>query len=105
MRTETTCQAVPHLSYSAFAGRIGSRVSADRIPLDGSLEVTFRCNLRCAHCFVKEPGGDRRLQRQELTAAEIRRLTDEVVDRGCLWMLLTGGEPLLRSDIREIYLH
>ena len=105
MRTETACQAVPHLSYSAFAGRIGSRVSADRIPLDGSLEVTFRCNLRCAHCFVNEPGGDRRLQRQELTAAEIRRLTDEVVDRGCLWMLLTGGEPLLRSDIREIYLH
>jgi radical SAM protein with 4Fe4S-binding SPASM domain len=28
-----------------------------------------------------------------------------VVDRGCLWMLLTGGEPLLRPDLREIYLH
>jgi radical SAM protein with 4Fe4S-binding SPASM domain len=105
MGTETACQSVPHLSYSAFAGRIGARVSADRIPLDGSIEVTFRCNLRCAHCFVNEPGGDRGLQRQELTAADIRRLTDEVVDRGCLWMLLTGGEPLLRSDIREIYLH
>lgn len=105
MRTEIACQAVPHLSYSAFARRIGHRVSTDRIPLDGSLEVTFRCNLRCAHCYVNEPDGDRRLQRQELTAAEIRRLTDEVVDRGCLWMLLTGGEPLLRPDLREIYLH
>jgi radical SAM protein with 4Fe4S-binding SPASM domain len=45
------------------------------------------------------------VREQELTTAEIRRLTDEVVDRGCLWMLLTGGEPLLRPDLPEIYLH
>lgn len=98
-------ETVPRISYSAFAGRIGDRVSADRTPLDGSLELTFRCNLRCAHCYVSEPGNDRGAKAQELTAAEIRRIADEVVDRGCLWMLLTGGEPLLRPDLPEIYLH
>jgi radical SAM protein with 4Fe4S-binding SPASM domain len=102
---EAGCKAIPEISYSAFAGRIGERVSSERTPLDGSLELTFRCNLRCAHCYVSEPSGDRRMKAQELTAAEIRRITDEVVDRGCLWMLLTGGEPLLRPDLREIYLH
>ena len=102
---EAGCKTIPGISYSAFAGRIGDRVSAERTPLDGSLELTFRCNLRCAHCYVNEPGGDRRAKAQELTAGEIRRITDEVVDRGCLWMLLTGGEPLLRSDLPEIYLH
>jgi radical SAM protein with 4Fe4S-binding SPASM domain len=40
-----------------------------------------------------------------LSAAEVRRITDEVVDLGCLWALLTGGEPLLRPDFSEIYLH
>jgi radical SAM protein with 4Fe4S-binding SPASM domain len=98
-------EAVPRMSYSAFAGRIGDRVSADRTPLDGSLELTFRCNLRCAHCYVRRPRDDRRARAQELAAAEIRRIADEAVDRGCLWMLLTGGEPLLRPDLPEIYLH
>ena len=99
------CKVIREISYSAFARRIGERVSSERTPLDGSLEVTFRCNLRCAHCYVNEPPGDRRSRERELTAAEIRRITDEVVDRGCLWMLVTGGEPLLRPDLREIYLH
>jgi len=102
---EAGCKTIPDISYSAFARRIGERVSSERTPLDGSLEVTFRCNLRCAHCYVNEPPGDRRSRERELTAAEIRRITDEVVDRGCLWMLVTGGEPLLRPDLREIYLH
>jgi len=102
---EAGCKPIREISYSAFAGRIGERVSSERTPLDGSLELTFRCNLRCAHCFVNAPCGDRHVRAQELTTAEIRRITDEVVDRGCLWMLLTGGEPLLRPDLREVYLH
>jgi radical SAM protein with 4Fe4S-binding SPASM domain len=105
MTVQAGCTAIPDIAYSAFAQRIGERISADRTPLDGSLELTFRCNLRCAHCYVNEPGGNRRARERELTAAEIRRITDEVVDRGCLWMLVTGGEPLLRPDLREIYLH
>lgn len=105
MTVQAGCKRIPDISYSAFARRIGERISADRTPLDGSLELTFRCNLRCAHCYVNEPPGRHPANAQELTATEIRRITDEVVDRGCLWMLLTGGEPLLRPDLREIYLH
>lgn len=105
MSDRASCGVVPEISYSAFASRIGDRVSRERIPLDGSIELTFRCNLRCAHCFVNEPAGDIRAKRQELTTAEILRITDEVVDMGCLWMLVTGGEVLLRPDFPEIYLH
>jgi MoaA/NifB/PqqE/SkfB family radical SAM enzyme len=105
MSDGAACRTIPKIPYSAFARRIGARVSTERTPLDGSLELTFRCNLRCAHCYVGEPGGDRRLAARELSTLEVRRITDEVVDRGCLWMLLTGGEPLLRRDLAEIYLH
>ena len=34
----------------------------------------------------------------------ITRIIGEIVDAGCLWLLLTGGEPLIRSDFRNIYL-
>lgn len=105
MSERTACGVVPVISYSAFAGRIRDRLSQERIPLEGSIELTFRCNLRCAHCYVNEPSGDRRARRQELTTAEVLRITDEVVDLGCLWILLTGGEVLLRPDFTEMYLH
>ncbi|MEI8190185.1 MAG: radical SAM protein [candidate division NC10 bacterium] len=97
--------SIPRIPYSAFAERIGERVSAERPPLDGSIEMTFRCNLRCAHCYLNESSGDLRVKQQELTTAEILRITDEAVDLGCLWMLLTGGEIFLRPDFAEIYLH
>ncbi len=96
--------AVRQVPYSTFAERIDSRLSLEQTPIEGSLELTFRCNLRCAHCYVNEPRGDVRARRQELSAAEIARITDEVVDLGCLWMLLTGGEPLIRPDFLGIYL-
>jgi radical SAM protein with 4Fe4S-binding SPASM domain len=105
MSDRAPCSAIPEISYSSFAARMGARVSAERTPLDGSIELTFRCNLRCAHCYVNEPSGDLRAKRQELRTAEILRITDEVVDLGCLWMLVTGGEVLLRPDFAEIYLH
>ena len=34
---------------------------------------------------------------------EIQHILDEIKDAGCLWLLLTGGEPLLRPDFLEIY--
>jgi radical SAM protein with 4Fe4S-binding SPASM domain len=42
---------------------------------------------------------------KELTTEEAEGIIDEVVDAGCLWLLLTGGELLLRPDWRDIYLH
>jgi radical SAM protein with 4Fe4S-binding SPASM domain len=96
------CPHIPELGYGEFSKRLHQKVAGQRIPIVGSLELTFRCNLRCAHCYVAfghqgVPG------RKELTRAEICDILDEIVDEGCLWLLLTGGEPLLRPDFSEIY--
>jgi len=96
------CPHIPELGYGEFSKRLHHKVAGQRIPIVGSLELTFRCNLRCVHCYVAH--GHRGIPgRQELTRAEICDILGQVVDEGCLWLLLTGGEPLLRPDFLDIY--
>ena len=67
-------------------------------------EITARCNLNCRHCYINLPAGDRRAKKLELSLAEIGRIAEEAVSLGAVWCLLSGGEPLLREDFREVYL-
>ncbi|MBN1260706.1 MAG: radical SAM protein [Anaerolineae bacterium] len=96
------CPHIPQLGYGEFSSVLHERADGQRIPLIGSLELTFRCNLRCHHCYLSGlhaiPSGQR-----ELTFAEYRNLFDQLADEGTFWLLLTGGEPLVRSDFVDIY--
>ena len=46
------CPYVPDLSYNGFGDRLRSRIESQRLPLNGSMELNFRCNLRCQHCYA-----------------------------------------------------
>jgi radical SAM protein with 4Fe4S-binding SPASM domain len=96
------CPYIPSIGYGEFRERLARRIGGERLPLSGSLELTFRCNLRCRHCYLAH--GRRGIKgKQELSLAEIERVLGEATDEGCLWLLMTGGEPLLRPDFPEIY--
>lgn len=73
-------------------------------PISFELELTARCNSDCRHCYINRPAGDADARRRELTAVEVDRIAGEAASLGAVWCLLTGGEPLLREDFREIYL-
>jgi len=64
-----------------------------------TLELTYRCNVQCEFCFLKDSVLYQK--RDELTVAEIARLADEAADHGASFFL-TGGEPFLRRDLVEI---
>lgn len=97
-----SCPSLINLGYRAFSEQLHNKVSQERIPLNGSFEVTLRCNIRCQHCYI--PVTQRAGPRQgELSLPEIQRVFSEIADAGCLWLLLTGGEPFLRPDFLEIY--
>ena len=68
------------------------------------LEITARCNLDCKHCYINLPAGDQAAQERELTLKEIDRIADEAVALGAIWVLISGGEPLMRKDFPEIYM-
>jgi radical SAM protein with 4Fe4S-binding SPASM domain len=62
-----------------------------------AIELTARCNLRCVHCRISSADAG-----AELSADEIRRLLDDVAKIGNPTIVLSGGEPLLRSDVFSI---
>ena len=96
------CGGIPQQGYGEFSDWLHQRVGNQRIPLQGSLEVTMRCNLRCQHCYIPT---EQRASRdnKELSFTEISRILDEITDAGTLWLLLTGGDPFMRADFLDIY--
>src|SRR3954469_22120863 len=91
------------LSYGAFSEQYQSRWSEQRVPLNGTIEVTRRCPLTCLHCYNNLPVADAEARRRELDYDEHCRLLDELAEAGCLWLLYTGGEIFARRDFLDIY--
>lgn len=97
------CPSIPRMTYGEFGKRLYEATGHRRIPWAGSIEVTARCNLKCVHCYIACDEADLGAQQRELSAAELRRYLDEITDEGCLCLLFTGGEPLIRPDFLEMY--
>lgn len=97
------CPSFPKLSYDQFSKRLHRGLSTERFPINGSIELTFRCNLHCVHCYCNLPLNDREAIDTELETEEIYSILDQIAEAGCLWLLITGGEPLLRKDFLDIY--
>jgi MoaA/NifB/PqqE/SkfB family radical SAM enzyme len=73
-----------------------------RLPLDGSLDLTFRCDNHCLHCWLWVPSTAQEIQ-DELSFDEIKRIVDEARQMGCQAWKISGGEPMLRPDFPEIF--
>ena len=73
-----------------------------RLPLEGSLDFTYRCNNNCRHCWLRIPA-DSSERDQELSLEEIRSLVDEARKMGCRKWSISGGEPMLRPDFLELF--
>jgi radical SAM protein with 4Fe4S-binding SPASM domain len=66
-----------------------------------SWNLTQRCNLECAHCYMSAHAGAD--TRGELTTEECRRVIDEIARvNPNVFLILTGGEPLLRRDLFDV---
>jgi len=66
-----------------------------------SWNLTQRCNLECAHCYMSAHAGAD--TRGELSTDECRRVIDDIARvNPNVFLILTGGEPLLRRDIWDV---
>lgn len=67
------------------------------MPLYAYLRVTENCNSECKTCYAW-----RNKSKEELTTEEIKRALRQLKSLGVELVWLSGGEPLLRSDIGEL---
>ena len=81
-----------------------AKLKERRAILSFDLEITARCNHHCRHCYINLPADDREARSRELTLQEIIAIGNQAVAMGAMWVLISGGEPLLREDFPEIYL-
>jgi len=65
------------------------------------LELTYHCNLKCLHCYCTHCT----FTQKELTTKEIFDILEQIVESGCLRLVLTGGEAFLRKDFEDIYIY
>ena len=69
------------------------------------IELTERCNNACIHCYINLPVHRKQAISRELTTDQWKGILNQAADLGALSVRFTGGEPLLRDDFTEIYLH
>lgn len=75
-----------------------------RDPINGTFELTVRCNLKCKMClFRHDDSENKEIMAKEKTAEEWIDMARQVAEAGTFNLLITGGEPLLRSDFAKIY--
>jgi len=66
------------------------------VPLGIHLDVTYRCNERCVHCYLDHD------DHGEMTTAEIKDILQQLAEAGTFFLTLSGGEVLMRRDFFEI---
>lgn len=74
------------------------------LPLSGTFELSPVCNFACRMCYVRKTRKEvLESPRGILTLEDWRRIAREARDEGLLYLLLTGGEPLLWPDFWTLY--
>ncbi len=75
---------------------MNQKATSRGVPLSAHLDITWRCNERCEHCYLDHDG------KGEMTTDELKDVLRQLADAGTFFLSISGGEPLLRRDCFEI---
>ncbi len=75
---------------------LGQRALDRGVPLSVQMDVTYRCNERCVHCYLDHE------DHGEMTTAEIRGVLDQLAEAGVFFLTFSGGEVFMRMDFFDI---
>jgi len=81
-----------------------SKASRAKIPLSGTFELSPVCNFSCRMCYVRKTAKEVQASpRPIMTLEQWLEIARQARDAGMLYLLLTGGEPLLWPDFWTLY--
>jgi AdoMet-dependent heme synthase len=81
---------------TTLAQKMGASALRLGVPLSVQLDLTYRCNEQCVHCYLDHQ------DHGEMSTAEIKTLLDQLAGAGVFFLTLSGGEIFLRKDFFEI---
>ncbi len=99
------CPNLAEMSDEGFLRAFFRKTEAQGIALYASIELTERCNLGCVHCYLGEQKALHNNSHRELNTEQWCKILDQLTALGCLRLLITGGDPLIRRDFAKIYRH
>ena len=80
---------------NSFKAKVGQKVY-----FYGSCDITNRCNLHCKHCYWQENC----IEEEELSKERFEDIIEKkFIENNIIQVVLTGGEPLLRPEIIELF--
>ncbi len=80
-----------------YCDRIMSKVRSKRVLHDVALELTYQCDLDCFYCY-----NDRNRRGTLLSLTQYRILLEDLVAMQTLFLMLTGGEPMIHPHFFDI---
>lgn len=92
------------LNLTTVERRLFDMARKKGVPINGSIELLPLCNMNCDMCYVRLSPEEMRQKGRMRTADEWLALAQEMKAAGTLFLLLTGGEPLLYPDFKRLYL-
>lgn len=88
-------------TYEKYLIRKASQV---HIPISTTFELTPLCNMNCDMCYVRMDKTELNTQGRVFRIQEWVSVARQMANQGTLFVLLTGGEPLLFPKFQELYL-
>ena len=80
-----------------------ARAAQYHMPVSAAFELTPRCNFNCSMCYVRMTPEEMAPIGKERTTQQWLDLAKQAREAGLVFLLLTGGEPLLRPDFEILY--
>jgi radical SAM protein with 4Fe4S-binding SPASM domain len=80
----------------SLMSEVGQKATNLGVPLAVHMDVTYRCNERCVHCYLDHD------DHGEMTTSEIKGVLDQLAEAGVFFLTFSGGEVFMRRDFFEI---
>lgn len=87
---------VPGPAFDVFCRHMFVQPDIENVPASVTLGVTNQCDFNCWHCY------NAGRSQQELPLDSWKNIAATLQDRGVALVVLTGGEPLQRTDLEQI---